>query len=182
MVPRSEKSSDKHLFFTGWILLRSGFAHSGSARLSLESCFPPSGSDGAPTETKHSCWGRWNFRAVNHDSRAAMMRRWSGIKSVRSCFVAEATDPDSIMALVDLQHNNLTSVPTDLLKHKPQLEELYLDANLLREVPRVSCPRLFSRILYFEVLTIGHVFYFFGWSFAAGAVRTTEATDPRIEW
>lgn len=65
-----------------------------------------------------------------------MMRRWSGIKSVKGCFSAEC-DPDSIMAVLDLQHRNLTSVPTELLKQQPHLEELYLDANLIREVPRV---------------------------------------------
>lgn len=107
-----------------------------------------------------------------------MMRRWSGIKSVRSCFVAES-DPDSIMALLDLQHSNLTSVPSDLLKHQPQLEELYLDANLIREVPRVSYPQFCPEIHDFEVLTSSHVF--FCRLFAAGALRTAEVTDPWLE-
>lgn len=41
------------------------------------------------------------------------------------------------MAVFDLRHCNLTSVPTDIFKAEPNLEELYLDANQIRELPRV---------------------------------------------
>lgn len=90
-----------------------------------------------PATCKHSRCGSWNSRRLCHVKNIIrMMRRWSGIKSVKGCFSAEC-DPDSIMAVLDLQHRNLTSVPTELLKQQPHLEELYLDANLIREVPRV---------------------------------------------
>lgn len=46
---------------------------------------------------------------------------------------------DGEMAVLDLQHCNLTSVPTDIFKAEPNLEEIYLDANQIRELPRVSC-------------------------------------------
>lgn len=45
---------------------------------------------------------------------------------------------DGEMAVLDLQHCNLTSVPTDIFKAEPNLEEIYLDANQIRELPRVS--------------------------------------------
>lgn len=41
------------------------------------------------------------------------------------------------MAVLDLRHCNLTSVPTDVFKAEPNLEEIYLDANQIRELPRV---------------------------------------------
>lgn len=41
------------------------------------------------------------------------------------------------MAVFDLRHCNLTSMPTDIFKAEPNLEELYLDANQIRELPRV---------------------------------------------
>ena len=42
------------------------------------------------------------------------------------------------MAVLDLRHCSLTSVPTDIFKAEPNLEEVYLDANQIRELPRVS--------------------------------------------
>lgn len=62
------------------------------------------------------------------------MRRWTGLKS---CFSVEC-EGDGEMAVLDLQHCNLTSVPTDIFKAEPNLEEIYLDANQIRELPRVS--------------------------------------------
>lgn len=41
------------------------------------------------------------------------------------------------MAVLDLRHCNLSSVPTDVFKAEPNLEEIYLDANQIRELPRV---------------------------------------------
>jgi len=40
------------------------------------------------------------------------------------------------MAVLDLRHCSLTSVPTDIFKAEPNLEEVYLDANQIRELPR----------------------------------------------
>ncbi|XP_022782056.1 leucine-rich repeat-containing protein 7-like isoform X2 [Stylophora pistillata] len=60
------------------------------------------------------------------------MRRWGGLKS---CFSVEC-EGNGDMAVLDLQHCNLTSVPTDIFKAEPNLEELYLDANQIRELPR----------------------------------------------
>ena len=40
---------------------------------------------------------------------------------------------------IDKRHCNLTSVPEDVLRHTRTLEELLLDANQIRELPRVSC-------------------------------------------
>lgn len=40
------------------------------------------------------------------------------------------------MAVLDLRHCNLSSVPTDIFKAEPNLEEIYLDANQIRELPR----------------------------------------------
>lgn len=42
------------------------------------------------------------------------------------------------MSVLDLRHCNLTSVPADIFKAEPNLEEIYLDANQIRELPRVS--------------------------------------------
>ena len=42
------------------------------------------------------------------------------------------------MSVLDLRHCNLTSVPSDVFKAEPNLEEVYLDANQIRELPRVS--------------------------------------------
>ena len=41
------------------------------------------------------------------------------------------------MAVLDLRHCNLSSVPTDVFRVEPNLEEIYLDANQIRELPRV---------------------------------------------
>ena len=38
---------------------------------------------------------------------------------------------------VDRRHCNLTAVPDDILRYSRTLEELLLDANQLRELPRV---------------------------------------------
>lgn len=40
------------------------------------------------------------------------------------------------MSVLDLRHCNLTSVPSDVFKAEPNLEEVYLDANQIRELPR----------------------------------------------
>lgn len=63
------------------------------------------------------------------------MRRWAGIKS---CFAGMECEGNGEMVVLDLQHCNLTSVPTDVFKAEPNLEEIYLDANQIRELPRVS--------------------------------------------
>ena len=39
---------------------------------------------------------------------------------------------------VDRRHCNLTSVPDDILRYSRSLEELLLDANQIRELPRVK--------------------------------------------
>lgn len=49
---------------------------------------------------------------------------------------------------VDKRHCSLTSVPEDILRYSRSLEELLLDANHLRELPKVSgaddCARCFE--------------------------------------
>ncbi|XP_078353436.1 uncharacterized protein LOC144638124 isoform X5 [Oculina patagonica] len=60
------------------------------------------------------------------------MRRWGGLKS---CFSVEC-EGNGDMAVLDLRHCNLSSVPTDVFKAEPNLEEIYLDANQIRELPR----------------------------------------------
>ena len=62
------------------------------------------------------------------------MRRWPGLKS---CFSVECESLEE-MSVLDLQHSNLTCVPTDIFKAERNLEEVYLDANQIRELPRVS--------------------------------------------
>lgn len=61
------------------------------------------------------------------------MRRWGGLKS---CFSVEC-EGNGDMAVLDLRHCNLSSVPTDVFNAEPNLEEIYLDANQIRELPRV---------------------------------------------
>jgi len=39
---------------------------------------------------------------------------------------------------IDKRHCNLTAVPDEVLRYTRTLEELLLDANLIRELPRVS--------------------------------------------
>lgn len=39
---------------------------------------------------------------------------------------------------LDRRHWNLTTVPDDVLRYSRSLEELLLDANQLRELPRVN--------------------------------------------
>ncbi len=46
---------------------------------------------------------------------------------------------------VDRRHCNLTAVPEDILRYSRTLEELFLDANQLRELPRVRSAK-FSRL------------------------------------
>lgn len=55
------------------------------------------------------------------------------------------------MSVLDLQHSNLTCVPTDIFKTEPNLEEVYLDANQIRELPRVS--------IYRSVIILKKVFF-----------------------
>ena len=57
----------------------------------------------------------------------------------------------SNMAALDLCHNNLTSVPADIFRYEKSIEELYLDANQIRELPRVDC---FICFLAFVVICI----------------------------
>ncbi len=45
---------------------------------------------------------------------------------------------------VDRRHCNLTAVPEDILRYSRTLEELFLDANQLRELPRVCRFHLYS--------------------------------------
>lgn len=42
------------------------------------------------------------------------------------------------MDYVDKRHCNLTQVPEDILRYVRTLEELLLDANQIRELPRVG--------------------------------------------
>lgn len=74
------------------------------------------------------------------------MRRWPGLKS---CFSVEC-ESSGEMSVLELQHSNLTCVPTDIFKAEPNLEEVYLDANQIRELPRVS--------IYCSVLILKKVF------------------------
>lgn len=39
--------------------------------------------------------------------------------------------------VIDKRHCNLTNVPDDILRQERSLEELYLDANQLRDLPKV---------------------------------------------
>ena len=39
---------------------------------------------------------------------------------------------------IDKRHCNLTSVPDDVMRYARSLEELLLDANQIRDLPRVS--------------------------------------------
>ena len=39
---------------------------------------------------------------------------------------------------IDKRHCNLTSVPDEILRQERSLEELYLSANQLKELPKVS--------------------------------------------
>lgn len=75
------------------------------------------------------------------------MRRWPGLKS---CFSVECEGLEE-MSVLDLQHSNLTCVPTDIFKTEPNLEEVYLDANQIRELPRVS--------IYRSVIILKKVFF-----------------------
>lgn len=40
--------------------------------------------------------------------------------------------------VLDYAHNNLLNVPTDIYEHAQSLEELYLDANQLKDLPKVG--------------------------------------------
>jgi len=40
---------------------------------------------------------------------------------------------------IDRRHGNLTSVPEEVLRYARTLEELLLDSNLIRELPKVCC-------------------------------------------
>ena len=44
---------------------------------------------------------------------------------------------------IDKRHCNLFSVPDDVLRYTDTLEELMLDANQIRELPRVCLPSLY---------------------------------------
>lgn len=65
------------------------------------------------------------------------MPRWF----TSSCFTADLLDQSAItMAVLELSHCSLTNVPSEIFKSKEgkNLEEVYLDANQLRDLPRVS--------------------------------------------
>jgi hypothetical protein len=65
------------------------------------------------------------------------MPRWF----TSSCFTADLLDQSAItMAVLELSHCSLTNVPSEIFKSKEgkNLEEVYLDANLLRDLPRVN--------------------------------------------
>lgn len=61
------------------------------------------------------------------------MPRWFN----STCFTAELEQTS--MAVLELSHCSLTTVPSDIFKSKEGklLEEVYLDANQLRDLPRV---------------------------------------------
>ena len=40
--------------------------------------------------------------------------------------------------ILDYSHKNLMNVPTDIYDHAHTLEELYLDANQLKDLPKVT--------------------------------------------
>lgn len=56
-----------------------------------------------------------------------------------NCFAPDFdSDRLSNMAALDLCHKNLTTVPADIFRYEKSIEELYLDANQIRELPRVT--------------------------------------------
>ena len=50
---------------------------------------------------------------------------------------------------IDRRHCSLTSVPDEILRYARCLEELLLDANQIRELPRVSINRILLLFLFF---------------------------------
>jgi len=101
------------------------------------------------------------------------MPRWFN----SNCFTAEL-EPTS-MAVLELSHCSLTSVPSDIFKSKEGklLEEVYLDANQLRDLPRVSlealiykerinvnfkwCYRAFVDLFCCCMILLAYMFFFF---------------------
>ena len=49
---------------------------------------------------------------------------------------------------IDKRHCNLASVPDEVLRQERSLEELYLSANQLKELPKVFCPQIDLRFSY----------------------------------
>lgn len=74
------------------------------------------------------------------------MPRWF----TSSCFTADLLDQSAIsnMAVLELSHCSLTNVPSEIFKSKEgkNLEEVYLDANQLRDLPRVSLVEFYRYI------------------------------------
>lgn len=81
-------------------------------------------------------WMRYCFRIFDWQF-CKRMPRWF----TSSCFTADLLDQSAItMAVLELSHCSLTNVPSEIFKSKEgkNLEEVYLDANQLRDLPRVS--------------------------------------------
>jgi len=64
------------------------------------------------------------------------------------CMRRQNKDDDAIS--LDYRHSNLSDVPSDVFTHERTLEELHLDSNHIRDLPRV-CKVLFATY-YFSII------------------------------
>ena len=62
-------------------------------------------------------------------------RQTSSSMPFNLCFCGKAEK--ETYRVLDYSHGNLINVPTDIYDHAPTLEELYLDANQIKDLPKV---------------------------------------------
>ena len=89
---------------------------------------------------------------------------------------------------VDRRHWGLTSVPDDVLRYTRSLEELLLDANQIKELPRVCMMIItiwitWKRFYFISILKWDHIGWIFYYCFLlTGIFSTCSIAEVEPEW
>jgi hypothetical protein len=63
----------------------------------------------------------------------------------KRCMLCVRRQDDDDAASLDYRHSSLSNVPSDVFAHERTLEELFLDSNRIRDLPRVCTCSCYTR-------------------------------------